>query len=128
MVEGLFTGNNYLTAKRLMDATAMRHAALASNIANVETPGYKRVDLDPSFDAQLKEASISKDTETLKTMAPKLVEDPFAAAVRPDGNNVTLDRELMETNKNATDYQFLAQLLSSNLMQLRNAIKNEGSN
>ena len=49
MIESLFSNPDYAASKALLDATALRHEALASNIANVETPGYKRVDIAPSF-------------------------------------------------------------------------------
>ena len=38
MIEGLFNQPNYVAAKKLLDVTALRHEALASNIANASTP------------------------------------------------------------------------------------------
>jgi flagellar basal-body rod protein FlgB len=45
MIEALFNQPDYLAAKKTLDAVALRHEAIASNIANVETPGYRRIDL-----------------------------------------------------------------------------------
>lgn len=127
VVEGVFSGENYLIGKRLLDAAALRQDALASNLANVETPGYKRVDLDKAFETQLNQAVKQKDIEHLQTLQPKLSQDITAAAVRADGNNVAMDRELMEINRNAVEYQFLTQYLSSNLMAIKNAISTQGN-
>jgi flagellar basal-body rod protein FlgB len=49
MIEALFSDSNYLAAKRMLDVTVLRHEAIASNLANVETPNYKRLDVSPSF-------------------------------------------------------------------------------
>jgi len=43
MIDGLFNQTNYVAAKKMLDATALRHEAIASNLANLETPRYKRV-------------------------------------------------------------------------------------
>ena len=40
MIDGLFAGANYTGLKQMMDATVLRHEAIASNLANVETPHY----------------------------------------------------------------------------------------
>jgi flagellar basal-body rod protein FlgB len=74
VIEGLFSGNNYLAAKKLLDAAALRQSALASNIANVETPGYKRVDVDASFETQLVSATRKGETKELKLLQPQLAQ------------------------------------------------------
>jgi flagellar basal-body rod protein FlgB len=51
MIEALFNQPNYVGAKKLMEATMLRHEAIASNIANLEQPKYKRVDLAPVLSA-----------------------------------------------------------------------------
>ena len=61
MIEALFNQTNYAATKKMMDATALRHEAIASNIANIETPNYKRIDIAPSFQAELQSAMGSKD-------------------------------------------------------------------
>jgi flagellar basal-body rod protein FlgB len=123
MVEGIFSSENYVMAKRLLDAAALRHEALTANLANIETPGYKRVDIAPEFAAQLDAAAGRNDVAALKNLSPKLAEDRLTASVRPDGNNVSLDRELIEVNRNSTEYEFLTQFLSSNIRRLESAIR-----
>jgi len=128
VVDGIFSGENYLIGKRLLDAAALRQDALASNVANVETPGYKRVDIDKAFETQLATAVKQRDIEDLQTLRPKLTQDVNASAVRADGNNVAMDRELMEINRNTVEYQFLTQYLSNNLQAIKNAITSSNNN
>lgn len=105
----------------MMDATVLRHQAIAANIANAETPGYKRVDLAPTFSAQL-QAAMARGPDEIQKLQPQLVEDSMAKAVRPDGNNVEVENELTLLGRNSTEYNFLAQVVSSNLRSLRTAI------
>ena len=63
MIEALFNQPNLLAAKRLLDVTAARHEAIASNLANIETPNYRRVDVAPSFERELQSAVASRDLQ-----------------------------------------------------------------
>ena len=56
MLENLYTANNYVLSKKMLDASHIRHEALSNNIANVETPNYKRRDLPATFEKELNEA------------------------------------------------------------------------
>ena len=53
MIDALFNQPNYQATRKLLDATVLRHEALASNLANLETPGYKRMDVAPVFETEL---------------------------------------------------------------------------
>lgn len=121
MIEALFSNDNYQVARQLLDASTLRHQAIASNIANAETPGYKRVDLAPDFQAQLR-AAVEHGEMGSRPLAPKLVEDASARAMRPDGNNVEIEKELLELARNGTEHGFLTQVVSGNLRSLRVAI------
>ncbi len=122
MIDQLLARENYEIAKKLLDAAAMRHEALAANIANVETPGFKRVDLAPDFARQLANFSARPGMASIESLEPRLAQDHFALAVRPDGNNVAIDRELTEMSKNALEYEFLAQYASDSIKRLKSAI------
>lgn len=121
MIDALFTSQNYQVARQLMDATVLRHQALAANIANAETPGYKRVDLAPTFSSQL-QAAIQRGAGELQKLQPQLVDDTTSKAVRPDGNNVEIEKELMLLGRNSTEYNFLTQVVSTDIRNLRTAI------
>lgn len=119
MINGVLQQQNYELAKKLMDAAMVRQEAIASNIANAETPGYKRIDLDPNFTRLLQNAERTGD---LAHLDPLLTQDKQAAAVKPDGNNVELDRELLLLNQNGVEHGFLSNFLTGNLRMLRLAI------
>jgi len=122
MIDELLARENYELTKRLLDAAALRHEALATNLANIETPGFKRLDLAPDFAQQLDKYANSGDAAVLETLQPRIAEDLTARAVRPDGNNVQLDRELLEMNRNALEYDLLTQFASDSLKRLKTAI------
>jgi flagellar basal-body rod protein FlgB len=122
MIEHLLGSENYELAKKLLDASALRHEALATNLANVETPGFKRIDLASDFVRQLESLSQTDGTLSIGELNPSLAEDTTAQAVRADGNNVQLDRELLEMNRNAVEYQFLTQYASGSIKRLQTAI------
>jgi len=125
MIEGIAISENYTMAKHLIDAALLRHQALSSNVANLQTPGYKRVDLEADFEAKLADQIKKGSLDNL--VSPKLVEDPSAIAVRPDGNNVALEEELMQINQNSLNYQFLAQYISDAANTVQTAITGRNS-
>jgi flagellar basal-body rod protein FlgB len=122
MIEALFNQPNYVATKKIMDATALRHEAIASNIANVETPNYKRIDVQASFADELKRAVSSGDVQTISSLTPSLAQDGNAIAATRDGNTVQLETELMNLNQNTLAHTLETQLVSGTLMRLRMAI------
>jgi flagellar basal-body rod protein FlgB len=122
MVDALFNHPGYLSAKRMLDATVVRHRAIATNIANLETPHYKRVDLAPSFQSELQRAVKDKDLSQLKTLRPALAVDSKAVAANPDGNTVRLEDELTRLGENTLAHNYEAQVVSASLIKLRMAI------
>ena len=127
MIEGLFNEPSYLAAKKTLDAVALRQEAIASNIANLETPGYKRIDLSPSFRAELDRACASGDPQQLAALKPSLSVDTTAVANSRDGNTVSLENEMMQQNQNAMTHALETQMLSSLLYRLKMAITGKSS-
>lgn len=123
MIEGMFQSSNFQATKVMMDVAAERHKVLTSNLANAETPGYRRMELDPSFVNSLRESVASGN---LKPLAPGEIR--FSEDTDPrfrtdhNGNNVSIEKELMLINENALRYEALGQFTSSSLRQLRTAI------
>lgn len=122
MTDGLFGGINYLAAKKGMDACWLRQQAIAQNIANVETPGYRRVDVDTSFQAQFARALQSGQRSEVASLQPSLAVDARAVARNPDGNSVTLMDEMLGLQENSLQHALQAQLITGKLSQLRSAI------
>ena len=122
MIESLFTQPNYLAAKKMLDATAMRHEAIASNLANLETPQYRRIDLNPSFSNELRQAMAGQQPGAISNLQPSLALDTNAVSSRRDGNTVELDTELLNMNQNMLAHTLEVQLITGSLLRLRTAI------
>ena len=127
MIEGLFNQPCYVAAKKTLDAVAVRQEAIANNIANLETPGYKRVDLAPNFRAELDRACSSGDPNQIAALKPSLAVDQTAVANSPDGNTVSLENEMMQLSENTMTHTLETQMLSSMLMRLKMAITGKSS-
>jgi flagellar basal-body rod protein FlgB len=122
MIDALFNQPNYVATKKMLDATVLKHEAIASNLANIETPHYKRIDVQASFQDQLRQATQAANVEQIKSLRPTLGLDPTALASNRDGNNVQLESELMQLNQNTLSHTLETQLVTSTLLKLRLAI------
>jgi flagellar basal-body rod protein FlgB len=123
MVDPIFQSDNYVLARKLLDAAVVRQEAVAANIANAETPGYRRMDVSSDFATQLKARLAAGELgSTADTLKPQLVEDPTARSLRPDGNSVELEHELLAMNKNAVEHEYLTEIITQNIKQLKMAI------
>lgn len=122
MIEGLFNQTNYVAAKKLLDVTAMRHEAIASNLAHIETPNYKRLDVAPNFATELQQAVGAKNLDQIHAVSPRLAVDTAAVASRKDGNTVQLETELLKLNQNYIEHQLETQLITGAMLKLRLAI------
>ncbi len=123
MIDPIFQSDNYQLARKLLDGAVLRQEAIASNIANAETPGYRRLDVSGDFASELRaRLGQAGSVRSFSGIEPKLVEDLNARSVRPDGNSVEIERELLEMNRNTVEHDFLADVVSRNIKQLRMAI------
>ena len=116
--------------ERTLDLTWRRNQAIASNVANAETPGYRAVDLD--FAGELQKA-FGQDQGTLAMTNPKhmdlggskmshLVAD-LSGVTKPDGNNVDLDIQMGQMAYNKGRYSSAANILRKQLALLSSAIR-----
>ena len=113
---------------RALDYHLERHNVLMSNVAHVDTPGYKPLDIsrveDGGFEAALGVAMkrtepghlASPDADVASTTG-ELFEDPAAGAGR-DGNYVSLDREASKVAANQIRYDVVSAIASAELRQL----------
>jgi flagellar basal-body rod protein FlgB len=121
MIEKLFSNDNYAMSKTMLDVATARHEALAANIANVETPGYQRVDVSKTFLQELQQQL--KTGEVGQPIRQTAIEvDPAARSTRGDGNNVELDTELLQLGSNGMQYEMLTNFVSGSLARLKMAI------
>ncbi len=95
-----------LALERAIQGAATRQTALANNIANANTPGYRRRDVD--FHSALRGAIQNGKAELSSlTFAPQV--DP-SGQVRADGNGVDIDVESSNLSQNGLEYQSLVQV------------------
>lgn len=97
--------------EQYMDLLAQRQKLVASNIANIDTPGYKTKDLDFQFEF----LSLAQGAQ------PNIIE-PRDLTVKNDGNNVSLDRESRLLAENALRFNVASTLVKNELHMLRKAI------
>jgi flagellar basal-body rod protein FlgB len=97
-----------------------RHEVVASNLANVETPGFRARELD--FKAALAEAFEHSADAPGATEEAEVVEDT-SAPPRADGNTVDLDLQMAKLAANGGRYVALARILGHRINLLRQAIE-----
>ncbi|MGL5259264.1 MAG: flagellar basal body rod protein FlgB [Lachnospiraceae bacterium] len=118
---------NYINIlDKAADAAWLRNDAISNNIANVDTPGYKRQDVE--FEAELSRALKNNRYKTVdekvnaiqgKNLNPRTYTDYSNYSYRLDGNNVDIDTENVELAANQIKYNGLIQAMSQEFANLR---------
>jgi flagellar basal-body rod protein FlgB len=120
----LFDRSRIPLLEKQLDAFAMQNKAIASNIANIGTPNYKR--LDVSFQKELSdaisEASDSVDlSKKVEQIDPQIEIDP--TSINASGaNNVDIDREMAELAKNQLRFSVSSRIMSETFQQIDKSI------
>lgn len=122
---------NYINVlDKAADASWIRNEAIANNIANVDTPGYKRQDVN--FEEQLRKAmknsrytSIDERVANvdLERLNPITYRDHSTLSYRLDGNNVDIDTENVELASNQIRYQGLTDSITKHFQDLQSVMK-----
>lgn len=109
------------------DAAWLRNDAIANNIANVATPGYKRQDV--AFESELKKAigrssntsNMDQRVAAIRTaqLKPVPYTDLSGYSYRLDGNNVDIDTENVMLAENQIKYQGLINSISEEFNNLQ---------
>lgn len=109
---------------KVLDATMLRFNTLNNNITNAETPGFKREDV--SFEVQLEREIEKHGTRNIKAdvLEPIVYTDYKGHAMRLDGNNVDIDREMAELTKTKLRYDTLIQRASSQVGRYKYILQN----
>lgn len=102
-----------ITAKleRYLDLVSYRQKLTTSNIANIDTPGYRTRDID--FQSELEQ----------QLAGPPRPVEAAGLNVRNDGNNVNLDRESRLLAENAMRFHLASSMLRSEYKAVRSAIQ-----
>jgi flagellar basal-body rod protein FlgB len=132
----IFSSARVAILQQALSASALRHKVISNNIANVNTPGFKRSDVD--FESLLNEALNSKGQLQMMRTNPRhmpMSENTLPAAtvqvddstsMRTDGNNVDIDVEMANLAKNTIYYDAISQQLSTYFSDIKTAINGGG--
>lgn len=102
-----------------MRGVETRQQVIANNIANVNTPGFRRSDV--SFESQLSSALNTDSVDAVESVSPITATDG-SGAMRVDGNNVDIDRESTYLAQTQLQYAALSQMLSKRVHTLASVI------
>ena len=113
-----------------LDAAATRNDIINNNIANVNTPNYKRKDI--RFETELKHAFARSSEDTvdarvknldLEALTPEIYTDYAELSFRYDGNNVDINNEEAIQAKNTIKNNGMMELLNRNFTQMKSLKK-----
>ncbi|MDK2798590.1 MAG: flagellar basal-body rod protein FlgB [Clostridiales bacterium] len=126
--------NNITVLEKALNASWLRNEAISNNIANIDTPGYKRQTVE--FESFLAEALDKRKIEGYRThekhipigrqnvnnIAIEIKEDRIGNQMRIDKNNVDIDAEMALLAKNNIYYNAVVQQLSKQFNALKMVI------
>ncbi|MBP5746501.1 MAG: flagellar basal body rod protein FlgB [Lachnospiraceae bacterium] len=125
---GIYSYINVLN--KAADASWERNELISNNIANQDTPGYKRQDID--FESQLSQAlknqkytSIDAKVKNveLSRLKGRIYTDYGDFSYRVDGNNVDPEQEQVELASNQLKYQGLIQAMTKEFANIKSVLK-----
>ena len=125
--------------KNAMDGSAASHGVIANNIANVNTPNFKRSDVtfkealaatEPRYDDADQLATVTTDPRHIP-VGPTFEAEPFSITttvddtqqMRVDGSNVDVDQEMAKLSLNSSYSATMAQMLQVQYSRIHQAIK-----
>ena len=117
--------------QRALDGTWQRQRAIANNIANAETPGYKavKVSFEESLEQEVQKLADNMDTKEDIYQGLQDIKDSkistysdYSTSERADGNNVNMDAENIDMAKTQFQYSYLTRSMTDMFSRLRYAI------
>ncbi|MBL9094129.1 MAG: flagellar basal body rod protein FlgB [Planctomycetaceae bacterium] len=131
MLNEMFANSPIPVLEQLVNFNQSRHNVLASNIANIDTPGYKTRDLSvEQFQAKLKDAIEERDSAgPVESLGDPIHVDPFGK-VRDDLNNILyhdqsnvgLEQQVAEITKNHMQHNLALTIMNSQFRLLQTAV------
>jgi flagellar basal-body rod protein FlgB len=113
-----------IALERAISGASQRNEALAANLANANTPGYQRVDVD--FHSALASAMSSRDASAQRNALDSMTFTPqadlSAGATRADGSTVDVEAESAKLSANALEQQAEVQIAKTRIGILQSAI------
>ncbi len=133
MIQNLYGKSSVL--EKSLNASWARNDVISQNLANVDTPEYKRKDI--AFEEFLSD-SMGKvglegnltdkrhipinNSSNVDKIEPALVEDNSDSSMRIDGNNVDIDSEMANLAKNQIKYNALVQMINGSYSKIKSVI------
>lgn len=122
---------NYINVlDKAADASALRNKAIANNLANVDTPMYKRQDVSfaTEFERALRHSRYKSLDEKINNINPshlhgRVYTDAIGYSYRLDGNNVDVDTENAELAKNQLTYSAIGQSITAEFQNIMSVCK-----
>jgi len=105
-----------LALESAMRGAWTRQTLLTNNIANANTPGYRREDLD--FQGALRAALAGGESPEQVSFQPQV----SAQVVGPEGNGVSIDQESAQLAENGLEYEAMVQVAGTRNAILRSAM------
>jgi flagellar basal-body rod protein FlgB len=106
--------------ERGMAGANLREQVLSNNLANANTPGFKRSDVD--FHDVLAQAFSAGDNVSELSNMTFSIQNSGGTTMTADGNNVDVDTEMSDLAQNSLDYQGMTSVLASRVGILKTAI------
>ncbi|TVQ78245.1 MAG: flagellar basal body rod protein FlgB [Bradymonadales bacterium] len=105
---------------KAMNLRLQKHSAIASNLANADTPGFRPRSV--SFEESLQQAVERRDTRQLGGLQAR-IEITDDGVPRLDGNSVSVDKQMAEMTENSTVYSATAEFLRRKLGMIKRVIE-----
>lgn len=132
MINELFASTPIPVVEQWLNFAQSRHEILASNVANIDVPGYRTRDLSvDGFRSQLKEAVATRDAQrssgTASLSQVKLdpfdkVRDGMNDILRHDDGNVGIEQQVAEITKNQMQHNLALTILNGQFRLLQAAV------
>jgi flagellar basal-body rod protein FlgB len=112
------SGAGFEILTQVMNAASLRHRVISQNIANVNTPGYRR--LEVKFEDAMAQALAHSSGGPPPIVKPQVV--IADGPQRVDGNTVDIDNEMGDLARNALLFEAAAQIVTSRISSYKAAI------
>ena len=125
MLDRIFGGDAFVAQTRGLDASSLRQELIANNLANANTPGFKRQDV--AFEAKLSRALSEKRLRgsaggsAVDSVRPEVITQSGTSR-RADGNNVDMETENVNAAINTLRYEALSTMVGGYFGGLKAAI------
>jgi len=106
--------------EKMLDYAALRHKVIANNVANINTPNFRRSDVE--FAKELDRVLREKGMEGVGDLRFRITK-PNETPIRADGSNASVDKDMAVMAENAIRYQIYSQLIARQFRKIRDILR-----